>query len=82
MGYWREDSASTAIPPTSTSDVVSQHNETGSITFGASLIHMCTEYTLELWRIECIIVFCCLLLAVNLCEEITCLMLADLILLF
>ena len=37
-GYWWEGSASTAIPPTSTSDTVSQHNELGGITFGAALV--------------------------------------------
>ena len=34
---WREVSLSTAIPPTSASDVVSQHREMEGITFGAAL---------------------------------------------
>jgi len=37
-GILVEHSTSTAIPPTSTSDVVDQHNKTGSITFRAALI--------------------------------------------
>ena len=32
MEYWQEGSASTAISPLSTSDIVGQHNEIGSIT--------------------------------------------------
>ena len=39
MGYWWEGSALTAIPPTSASDVVGQHNKMGGITFGAALIY-------------------------------------------
>jgi len=31
MEYWREGSASTAVPPTSASDVVGQHNKIGGI---------------------------------------------------
>jgi len=38
MEYWWEASTSTAWPPTSTSDIVSQHNKMGGITFGAALI--------------------------------------------
>ena len=38
--YWWEDSASTAIPPTSTSNVVGQKNKTGGITFGATYTHL------------------------------------------
>src|SRR5258705_14005340 len=38
MGYWKEGSTSTAIPPTSASDVVDQHNKIGGISFGAPLI--------------------------------------------
>src|SRR5258705_5533954 len=38
MEYWREGSTSTAIPPTSSSDVVVQHNKIGGISFGAPLI--------------------------------------------
>ena len=37
MGYWWEGSASTAIPPTSASDVVGQQNQIESITFRAAL---------------------------------------------
>ena len=37
-GYWWEGSTSTAVPPTSASDAVGQHNQIGGITFGASLI--------------------------------------------
>ena len=39
MGYWWEGSASTAIPPTSASGVMGQHN--AGITFGAALIYAC-----------------------------------------
>ena len=35
MGYWWECSTSTAIPPTSTSDVVGLHHEIGGINFRA-----------------------------------------------
>ena len=38
MEYWCEGSASTAIPPTFTSDTAGQRNEIGGITFGAALI--------------------------------------------
>ena len=36
--YWWEGSTSTAIPPTSTSNAMGQHNKIGSITFRAALI--------------------------------------------
>ena len=36
---WWECSASTAIPPKSASDIVSQHNKTGDITFRAALMY-------------------------------------------
>ena len=39
MECWWEGSTSTAIPPTSASNVVSQRNETGGIAFGAALVH-------------------------------------------
>jgi len=35
---WWKHSASTAIPPTAASDVVSQDNRIGGITFGAALV--------------------------------------------
>ena len=38
MEYIWEGSTSTAIPPTSSSDVTSQHNEIGGITFGAAFV--------------------------------------------
>ena len=38
MGYWRQGSTSTAIPPTSASDVVDQHNKIGGVRFGAPLV--------------------------------------------
>ena len=38
LEYWWEGSTSTAVPPTSASDAVGQHNQIGGITFGASLI--------------------------------------------
>jgi len=38
MGYWWEDSPSTAIPPTSASDLVGQYIKIGGITFGADLV--------------------------------------------
>ena len=38
LGYWQEGSTSAATPPTSTSDIMGQHNKTGGITFGAALI--------------------------------------------
>ena len=36
--YWQEGSTSTAIPPTSASDTVCQHNKIGGITFKAALV--------------------------------------------
>jgi len=36
--HWWEDSASTAIPPTSASDVMGQHHKIGHITFRAAVI--------------------------------------------
>ena len=38
MGYWWEGSASTAVPPTSASDIVGQHHQAGGIMFGAAFI--------------------------------------------
>ena len=35
MGYLREGSTSTAVPPTFTFDVMVQHNKIGALTFGA-----------------------------------------------
>ena len=40
--YWWEDSTSTAIPPSSASEVVGSHNKTGGITFGAACISIIT----------------------------------------
>ena len=37
--YWWEGSATTAILPTSTSNITGQHHKTGGITFGAALIY-------------------------------------------
>ena len=39
MGYWCEGSVSTAVPPTSTSDVKGQRNKTGGITIRAALVY-------------------------------------------
>jgi len=38
MEHWWDNSAFTAVPPTSTSDVMDQHNKMGGITFGAALV--------------------------------------------
>ena len=38
--YWQEDSTSTAIPPTSTSDNLGQHNNIRGITFGAAPVFL------------------------------------------
>jgi len=38
MEQWQEGSTSTAIAPTSASDVVGQHHTIGGITFGAVLV--------------------------------------------
>jgi len=38
MEYWREGSTSTAVSPTSTSNIVGQHNKIGDITFGAAYV--------------------------------------------
>lgn len=37
MGYWCEDSTSSAIPPTSTSNGMGQHHKVGGTTFAAAL---------------------------------------------
>jgi len=39
--YWRKGSTSAAIPPPSTSDVMSQNNKIECTTFGVVLIYMC-----------------------------------------
>ena len=38
VGYWWEGSTSTAISPTSTSDIMDQHSNVGGITFRTALI--------------------------------------------
>ena len=38
MEYWWEGSASTAVPVTPNSDIISQHNKTGGIAVGAALM--------------------------------------------
>ena len=38
MGYWWDDSTSTAIPPPSASDVLGQHSNIGGITFSTAFI--------------------------------------------
>jgi hypothetical protein len=38
--YWQEGSTSTAISPTSTSDVMAQHNKIGDFNFEVTLIFM------------------------------------------
>jgi len=43
MEYCQEGSTSTFIPPTSTFDVVGQHNKIGGIIFGAALLHCNTS---------------------------------------
>ena len=43
MQYWWEGSPSAAIPPTSTSDIVSQHNNIRGLTFGAALVSVLLE---------------------------------------
>ena len=44
MEYWWEGPISTAIPPTSASDIMSQHNKTGDITFGVILMLLVTTF--------------------------------------
>jgi len=39
MEYCQECSVSTAILPTSVSDIVDKHNKIGGVTFGASLVY-------------------------------------------
>jgi len=45
--YWCKDSAFTAIPSTSFSDIMVQHNKTGGIIFRAALIyfHLISKFT-------------------------------------
>ena len=45
MEYCWEGSASTAIPPTSASDVAGQHNKIGGTTFGAEFVFHITYAT-------------------------------------
>lgn len=40
MEYWWEGTTSTAIQPTSDSDVVGRHHKIGGIAFGATLIYL------------------------------------------
>jgi len=40
MEYWWEGSVSAVIQPTSTSDIVGQHNKIGGISFGAALVQL------------------------------------------
>ena len=44
MGYWWEGSASTAIPPTSNSDVMGQHHKIRGITAAAALVYYIVSY--------------------------------------
>ena len=50
-GYWWKGSTSTAIPPTSTSDIVSQRNKTRGITLGAfvvcNIVNVCKPQSLH-----------------------------------
>jgi len=52
MEYWREGSASVRIPPTSTSDVVGQHNKIGGITFGAAVASRETHLSMNILRMN------------------------------
>ena len=38
MGFWQEGSTSTAITPTSASDIMGQRNKIGNTAFGTTLI--------------------------------------------
>ena len=44
MEYWLESSTSPAIPPTSASGIMGQHNKIGGIIFRAPLILACLSY--------------------------------------
>ena len=48
MGYWWEGSTSTAIPPTSASDTVSQHNKIEAITLSRKYL---SSYLIR-WQID------------------------------
>ena len=43
MEYWWESSTSPAIPPTSASGIMGQHNKIGGITFGAAFVVKCVK---------------------------------------
>ena len=47
MEYCQEGSASSAIPTTSTSDIMGQHNKTGGIIFGSALTEASFAETLS-----------------------------------
>ena len=49
---WWEGSTPTAISPTSTSDIMGQHNEVGDITFGAALtlLRKSSTICLKVWE--------------------------------
>ena len=51
MGYWWEGSTSTAITPTSASDIVGQYNKIGGITSSAALI-LCGNVTANITNVE------------------------------
>jgi len=38
MGYWKEGSTATAIPPTDASDITGQCDKTGGITFRSAIV--------------------------------------------
>ena len=48
MEYWFESSTSTAIPPTSTSDIAYQHCKIGGVTFRAALTFRSLQF--QLWQ--------------------------------
>ena len=51
MEYWWEGSASTVVPPTSTSDVMGQHNKIECITFRAALVLLVVKIIMELFSL-------------------------------
>jgi len=53
MEYWWEGAASTAIPPTSASDVIGQHHKIGGITLRAALVGICVHVKCETYGVHC-----------------------------
>jgi len=53
MEYWWEGSSSTAMPPTSASDITGQLHKIGGITFRAALINEIRQKGINYLKLQC-----------------------------